>query len=319
MIKKETVFREIKELKNIQRNKRERKSGRTMMFVFIFALVAGIIAYFIRKDYIVALGIFFFVIIVFPVYRYFSKKLAESGRIKRIEDVFPDFLQLMSSNLRAGITIDKAMLLSARPEFSPLDAEIQKTGKDIVTGKDIEVALNEMSKRINSDKIHKTILLIISGIKAGGNLAVLLEETAVNMRERNFVEKRAASNVLMYAIFIFVAVAIGAPALFSLSTVMVEVLTKILSGLPTMEASTQSAAMSMPFTLSKINISITFIEYFSIVFIIVIDILASLILGLVMKGEEREGLKYTIPLIIASIAVFFAMKIFLGSFMSGLL
>lgn len=308
---------EIKELKNSSINKTERKSGKIMIFVFIFAIVAGIVSYLIKKDYVIALGIFFFVIIIFPIYRYFSKKLSESGRIRRIEEVFPDFLQLMSSNLRAGITIDKAMLLSARPEFCPLDAEIQKTGKDIVTGKDIEVALIDMSKRINSDKIHKTILLIISGIKAGGNLAVLLEETAVNMRERNFVEKRAASNVLMYAIFIFVAVAIGAPALFSLSTVLVEILTKLLSGLPSMSASV-SANVNMPFTLSKINISIVFIEYFSIVFIIAIDILASLILGLVMKGEEKEGLKYTIPLIISSIVVFFVMKILLGNFMAGL-
>jgi len=309
---KKQKISEVKELKIV---KTETKSSRIMMFVLIFALVAGIISYIIKRDYIISLGFFFFIIIIFPVYRYFSKKLSDSGRIRRIEEVFPDFLQLMSSNLRAGITIDKAMLLSARPEFSPLDAEIQKTGKDIVTGKDIEVALIDMSKRINSEKIHKTILLIISGIKAGGNLAVLLEETAVNMRERNFVEKRAASNVLMYAIFIFVAVAIGAPALFSLSTILVGVLTKLLSGLPTISAST---TINMPFTLSKINISVAFIEYFSIVFIIAIDILASLILGLVMKGEEKEGLKYTIPLIIASIAVFFVMKILLGNFMAGM-
>jgi len=307
----------VKELNNFSKNKTERKSSKIMIFVFVFAIVAGIVSYIIKKNYIIALGIFFFVIIIFPIYRYFSKKLSESGRIRRIEDVFPDFLQLMSSNLRAGITIDKAMLLSARPEFYPLDGEIQKTGKDIVTGKNIEMALLDMSERINSEKIHKTILLIISGIKAGGNLAVLLEESAVNIRERNFVEKRAASNVLMYAIFIFVAVAIGAPALFSLSTVLVEVLTKLLSGLPSMGAGA-STNMNMPFTLSKINISITFIEYFSIVFIIAIDILASLILGLIMKGEEKEGLKYTIPLIISSIVVFFVMKILLGNFMAGL-
>ena len=109
----------------------------------------------------------------------------------------------MSSNLRAGITIDRSMLLSAREEFDPLDKEILKTGRDITTGKDIQSALQNMSKRIGSNKIAKTVLLIISGIKAGGDVATLLEETAVHMREKSFLEKKAASSVLMYVIFYF--------------------------------------------------------------------------------------------------------------------
>ena len=84
----------------------------------------------------------------------------------------------MSSNLRAGLTIDRAMLLSSKEEFYPLNEEILKAGKDIATGKSVEFALLEMSKRINSNKIDKTILLIISGIKADLNSpAALLNDS----------------------------------------------------------------------------------------------------------------------------------------------
>ena len=110
-----------------------------------------------------------------------------------MEEVFPEVISLMASNLRSGMTIDKAMLLSSRPEFAPLDDEILKTGKDIATSKNIERALIDLSKRIGSEKIHKTILLVISGIKAGGDLAILLEETSVSMREREFIQKKAYS------------------------------------------------------------------------------------------------------------------------------
>lgn len=245
---------------------------------------------------------------------YFKQGFEVSGRIKKIESVFPDFLQLMSSNLRAGMTIDKAMLLSSRPEFSPLDEEILKTGKDIATSKDIETALRDLSKRIGSEKINKTILLIISGIRSGGDLAVLLEETSRNMRDREFIEKKAYSNVLMYVIFIFLVVSMFAPALFSLSNILVEVLSKILQNVPDVQSS-----VSMSFSLSKISISTEFIQYFSVAFILTIDLLASLVLGLISKGEEKQGLKYFIPVAAISLIIFFAAKIIIANFMRGLL
>lgn len=244
-------------------------------------------------------------------YIYLNEKLKQSSRISKMEEIFPDFLLLMSSNLRAGITIDQAMLLSAREEFDPLDKEILKTGREITTGKDIETALLNMSKRIGSEKIHKTILLILSGIKSGGDIAIILEQTATSTRERAFVEKKASSSVLMYVIFIFIAVSFGAPALFALSNILVEILTTLLSGLPDV------SDISTTITLSRIDISIDFIFYFSISFIIAIDILASMILGLVSKGEEKQGLKYLPALLVISLATFFLIKYALSGFVSG--
>lgn len=283
------------------------------IFLILFSLLAGAGAYYFYRNLIISAAFFFGVIIAISLYLYFSKSLKSSARIRKMEEAFPDFLQLMSSNLRAGMTISKAMLLSSREEFAPLDKEILRVGKDVTTGKDIERALLDMSDRIGSEKIHKTLLLIISGIKAGGNLAILLEETATNMGEREFVEKRASSNVLMYVIFIFIAVAVAAPALFALSNILVGVLANLLKGLPTMQTS-----INVPFTLSSITISTDFIMYFSIAFILMLDIMAALVLGLVSKGEERDGLKYVIPILILSIGIFFLIKIALSGFLAGL-
>jgi len=310
MQKKAEAFTDMKQSRILNIKKRKKKK---LIFVILISLVISTISLLLKKGLIISIIILIVVFSFILLYFYFKAKLAKSDRIRKMESVFPDFLQLMSSNLRAGMTIDKSMLLSVRKEFNPLDQEIEKTGKDIATGKKVEVALLDMSKRINSEKISKTILLILSGIKAGGNLATLLEQTSANMRERGFIEKRAASNVLMYVIFIFIAVAIGAPLLFSLSTLLVETLTSLLSGIPTTEST------GLPFTLSTANISITFVKYFSVVFIITTDILASLVLGLVSKGEEKQGLKYLLPLLIISLGIFFATRFFLSGFVSGLI
>lgn len=304
-------------VKRIPKKEKEKsKIKRDLMIGIILGLVVGLGIFIFYRNWISS-AIVFGVVFVFSIlYSYFYKILKESARIRKIESVFPDFLQLMSSNLRAGMTIDRAMLMSSREEFAPLDKEILNTGKDIATGRSIETALTDMSKRIGSEKVDKTILLIISGIRAGGNLAILLEQTSVNVRERQFVEKKAASNVLMYVIFIFIAVSVGAPVLFSLSGILVETLTNLIGSMPAMETTAQ---MSLPFTLSSVNISTTFVQYFSLVFILFLDILASLVMGLVNKGEEKEGLKYLIPLLLLSFGIFFLVRILLSGFISGLI
>ena len=302
-------------MKKIQFEPKEKnRLKKTLIFAVIFGLVLSSINFFINDNILTSILIVIITIISIFVIEHFRGTLRISSRIRKVEEVFPDFLQLMSSNLRAGMTIDRSILVSSRREFYPLDEEILRTGRDIATGKSVETALIGLSKRIGSEKIEKTILLIISGIRSGGNLAILLDETAVNMRERNFVEKRAASNVLMYVIFISLAVSIFAPALFSLSNVLVEVLTSILSNIP--EAPSNA---NLPFTLSKINISIDFIFYFSLVFMIVIDLFASLVIGLVNKGEEKQGLKYFPIIVVISLFVFFVSKILISNFLGELL
>jgi hypothetical protein len=106
-----------------------------------------------------------------------------------------------------------------------------------------------MSERIGSEKISKIILLIISGLKAGGNISELLEETAASMREKEFIEKRATSNILMYVIFIFFAIGVGAPVLFALSSILVEVIVSLSSQVPSGAA---TAGLNTPFSFNEI-------------------------------------------------------------------
>lgn len=252
--------------------------------------------------------VFFLSFMVIELFFYFRASLNAASRLKKIEEIFPDVIQLMSSNLRAGMTIDKAFLLSARPELAPLDEEILKAGKEIATGKDIASAMLDLAKRTGSEKIMKTMMLIISGIKAGGNISTLLEQTSSNMREKEFLEKRAASNVLMYIIFIFFAVGVGAPLLFGLSSILVEIIINIVRSLP----SAASSSMNMPFTFRDIGLNPLFIRIFAILFIIVTDLISSLVMGLVNTGEEKAGLKYFVPLVLLSLGIFFLIRLTLG-------
>ncbi|MBR9706513.1 hypothetical protein GOV14_05740 [Candidatus Pacearchaeota archaeon] len=294
--------------------KEKKTLRRRRLSTIILAILTSFVLFAIYRTPLIPIIGFFSAIVIIFLFFHFSDGFKKSGRINKMETVFPDFLQLVSSNLRAGMTVDKSIMLAARPEFAPLDEEIIQTGKDITTGKNIERALKDLSYRIGSDKIGKTILIIISGIRAGGDIAVLLDETAGNMRSREFVAKRAASQVLMYVIFVFFAVAVFAPGLFALSNVLVFTMDNLIG-----DIDTSAVQGSSYISFQKISVSLDFILYYSIIFIVCIDILASLVIGLVNKGEEREGLKLLPFMIGLSLGLFFLLKIVISNIMGKLI
>ncbi len=263
-----------------------------------------------------SLNLFFMWLILFVFIQaliYFYLLLSADAKGKEIEKVLPDALSLMSSNLKAGYTTDKAFLLSSRPEFGILAEEINKVGKDITIGEKIENSLLKMSSRIKSEKLEKTISLIISGLKSGGELSSLLSQSSYNLRNQDLIDQKIRSSVLMYVIFIFTAAGIGAPILFGLSSFLVQILTEKLAAI-----SIPVSAIAIPIGLSKINIDPNFIFGFSVLSLFTTSILGSLVLGLIAKGKEKEGLKYTLPLLILSLGIFFIVRFLISRLLAGL-
>ncbi|MFH8132343.1 MAG: type II secretion system F family protein, partial [Candidatus Aenigmatarchaeota archaeon] len=94
------------------------------------------------------------------------------------ESVLPDALQLMAANIRSGLTPDKALLFSARPEFGVLEKEIRVAASKAIAGEPFEDALSSLVSRIKSRIVNRTFNLIFEGMKKGGEIARLLEQTA---------------------------------------------------------------------------------------------------------------------------------------------
>lgn len=65
------------------------------------------------------------VAVIIAAYFYLHLVLAADSRARRIEQILPDALQLVSANVRAGMTIDKALWLTARPELGTFEKELR--------------------------------------------------------------------------------------------------------------------------------------------------------------------------------------------------
>jgi archaeal flagellar protein FlaJ len=237
---------------------------------------------------------------------------------KNVEKMLPDALQIMSSHLKSGLTVDQALLSSSRPEFGRFGLELDQIGKEVAIGKPIEEALIASTKRIKSEKYKKTMELVASGLRSGGELAKLLDQTSSNLKHQDIVDQKVRSNVMMYTIFIFFAICGGAPVLYGLSSYLVEVLTSIFSQIDMPSAATSSFAMPMG-GFSSISISSEFVTSYIITSIIASSIMGGFIIGLIARGNAKYGFRYIPILILVALLVFFLVRSIMAGFMGGLI
>ena len=76
---------------------------------------------------------------------YFYLDLIIFNRTKRMEEVLPDFLRLVSENLKGGMPFERAMWSAIKPEFDILSSEVRLAAKRVMTGEDIGAALTEFT------------------------------------------------------------------------------------------------------------------------------------------------------------------------------
>jgi len=292
---------------------------RFLGFIFIFGLGMAFV-FALDAMLIFSLGIDTFIIIflsgflLLQIVVYTWLVLAADSTAKFVESVLPDALQLMAMNMKAGMTADRALLLAARPEFGPLERELSKAGKQILSGKEIKYAFLEIPTRIKSATLDRTIRLIVNGVESGGELSDLLEQTAEDIQSTRLVNQEVQANVLMYAIFIFFAAGIGAPMLFGISTYLVEVLSRQMA-----QVNVNDAVLSgINIAKGSVAVSPQFLMTFALTALAVTSVFGSLIIGIVKQGDSKQGARY-IPIMIAiSFGVFFFVRSMIGGILTGL-
>jgi len=232
--------------------------------------------------------------------------LSSDSKARFVEEALPDALSLMASNIRAGLTTDKAFLMAARPEFGPLADEIKRIGKETMAGRSLTESLLKTNQNIKSKNLDRTIELIVQSIRSGGKLADLLDQTANDIRDQQMIQKEISASVLMYVFFIFIAVAVGAPLLLSMSSFLVSLLTKNLALISAeMPSNIGMAGGRMPISMMEVKIGPDFIQMYALISLISSSFFGSIAVGLILSGEEKKGIKFFPVMAIIAVALFY--------------
>lgn len=240
------------------------------------------------------------------------------SRRKQVEEVLADFLLLTSSNVRAGMTIDKALWYAVRPRFGVLAKEIEVVAKKTLSGEDLEKALKEFSESYDSPLLKRSISLLVEGLNAGGEIGHLLNNIALNIQETNLLRQEMAANVTTYALFINFATLFAAPFLFALAGEILKVVTKLGSSINLDTSELQNAG---GFTFSFSGATLTYNDFFifAILVLTLTTIMSNVIVSTIKKGDAKEAIM-SLPINIGiSLGLFIIGSKLLGNFLGGII
>lgn len=258
-----------------------------------------------------------FVAVLFTLYIFLSAILIlrTDARKNAVEVILPDFLTLISANVRAGMTLDQAIWYSAKPEFGILSIEVRNVIKGAFSGESLNSALDKLNERFDSRVLDRTISLIKQASYTGGEVAKILEMTASDARETAMLKKDIAASLLIYEIFVIFSAALGAPFLFAVVNKLLATLEKSFEFLLP-SAGVQSVSFIKPST--PLITAVDFF-YFSLATIFITTLISSFMVGVVQTGSKNQGLKYFPFMLIGAYAVYFIVSSLLESFFSTML
>ena len=244
---------------------------------------------------------------------YLLLRMSSESKGKFVENILPDALQLIASNMKSGLTTERSLFVAGRPEFGPLQYELKNASKRISAGERVDIALNGISRGINSVILSKTLWLISRGIKSGGQIADLLFQLADDLKSQQAIEEETRSNISIYILLILFSAVFGAPVLFGISSFIVQILSKQLAETPTIDPASLPASGNLNVIKSfasgqKSAITPDFIMNFSMITLFFTTLFSCLTIGVINSGKEINGVKYIIPLLIVAFLVFFTMR-----------
>ncbi|MFH1285301.1 MAG: type II secretion system F family protein [Candidatus Micrarchaeota archaeon] len=294
-----------------------------MLLQAVFIGLVITIASSLFATFILALMVGFIAAIFAFVFFFTAVMLMADSRASKIEEVLPDALQMISAKIRAGMTMEQAVLLSARPEFGPLEDEIRFVSKKTFAGIPLTNALLEMGERVRSVSLKRAVFLLVEGTSLGGQMVRLLQEVAEELRTTAALKREIKNATLSYFIFIIFSSVIAAPVLFATSVYYVEMNTKLSSGISVdVEVPTEGLAGSLIGSFAGEKqplITPQEMMSFALTCILVSTLFGSLVLGLIRHGHIKYGLKY-IPLFVpTAIAIFFVCNSILAALFKSFL
>lgn len=214
-------------------------------------------------------------------------------RVDAIENGTPDFLRQIASLLRAGVGLETALEDVSKHGGGPLNDELKRAVIEIKIGSTFDDAILAMGERLKSKNLDRTFRMILEGRRTGGSLSDVVETVAEDLRAVLALKRERRANVMMSVMFLIIAAIIAAP--FALGMIMTynNFITSLGKPNPLADAAQLAAGG----------------------YILIHSVIASLLIGIVMYGSARKGVKYALLLAPAAFAVFYIMSKYSGAFL----
>jgi len=237
---------------------------------------------------------------IFCIYFFLNLKIYQ--RTQKLEDKLPDFLVLVSTNLKGGLSLEQSLWASIRPDFGLLAEEMTIVSKRVMTGNDLRDSLSEFANKYESPNLRRNLQLIIGEIDSGGKIVDVIDKIIENLRKTKALKAEMSASTVSYMIFIGAIVVVISPALFALAFQLLQI---IIGFTQNLGASLSGGAGGMLPIDFNVQIDVNDFMRFSALAIASISIISSMIISIIEKGNIKGGIKY-IPAFTIVALIFYA-------------
>lgn len=121
-------------------------------------------------------------------YPIFKLNGAIAARKKAISRELPDFLDIVSTTVEAGIALNGAIAVAVDALHGPFGEELRIALSDIRLGRSRTEALAALAKRVHDPDVTTTVTAMVQAEKLGGNIAKVLGDLAFEAREKRLMK-----------------------------------------------------------------------------------------------------------------------------------
>ena len=219
----------------------------------------------------------------------------QEKRAQEIEKTAPDFLRQLSSMLQVGLSFENAMDDMSQYGEGPLYDEMRRTIIEIRMGRNFDDAWRAMSKRLKSRELERIFDIILEGRRSGSSISNVLFEVSDDLRDLLALKRERKSTVTMSVMFLLISAIVATP--FAIG--MVGVYSQFM----------QNYGMESEIILTA--------PVAGEIYLVIHSLLVGFIISLIMYGEFKKGIKFSLPLSAASFGIFYLITTFGGNLFMG--
>ncbi len=114
----------------------------------------------------------------------------EKRRLQKFKDQLPDVLGILSSSLKAGLSLSQAIEVVVEEMPVPSSQEFAMIIKETKMGMTLEQSFERLYKRIQMEELNMLSIAILIAKETGGNLAIIFDTLVTTLREKKRVTEQ---------------------------------------------------------------------------------------------------------------------------------
>lgn len=216
-----------------------------------------------------------------------------------IDRNIPRLLREIAESGRTGLTLIRAIEVSADRDYGPLTPELKQLVVQLSWGNSLEDALRSFAKRARTKLAQRTADLILEVSRSGGDTKEIMEQLNRHIGELQSIDRERYAQMRPYSVVVYIAFGVF---LFTDVMLIRSFFTQIVN-LQSSILNTQGGSSTIFGGISGVDVD--FLKTVMFHAVIVQAIIGGLVAGKMGDGRLGAGLKHVMILLIIGFVTFF--------------